>query len=40
MLDKGLKVDRPTIPISLEILEDDAKLKSPDEYPVKVRQGA
>ncbi|KAL1941310.1 hypothetical protein VTO73DRAFT_7522 [Trametes versicolor] len=36
MLDKGLKVDRPTIPVSLEISEDEAKLKSPDEYPVKV----
>ncbi len=40
MLAKGLKVDRPTIPISLEILDDDSKLKNPEAYPIKVRYAA
>ncbi|CDO68389.1 hypothetical protein BN946_scf184815.g36 [Trametes cinnabarina] len=32
----GLGIDRPTIPISIELSEDEAELSDPQAYPVKV----
>ena len=36
MSEKGLEVERATIPISLDLLEDENKLRNPNEYAVKV----
>ena len=32
----GLEIDRPTIPTAIELSEDEAELKDPQAYPVKV----
>ena len=36
MSEKGLEVERATIPISLDLSEDENKLRNPNEYAVKV----
>lgn len=36
MREMGLEVDRPTVPIALELSTDEALLKDPQAYPVKV----
>ncbi|KAH9851893.1 FAD binding domain-containing protein [Lenzites betulinus] len=36
MRPQGLDIDRPTIPTSIELSEDEAELKDPQAYPVKV----
>ncbi|KAL1941311.1 hypothetical protein VTO73DRAFT_7523 [Trametes versicolor] len=36
MRSQGLDIDRPTIPVSIELSEDQAELKDPQAYPVKV----
>jgi hypothetical protein len=37
MAAKGLTVDRPTKPTSIELSQDEARLKDPNAYPVQVR---
>ncbi|KAJ3002531.1 hypothetical protein NUW54_g5798 [Trametes sanguinea] len=37
MKTEGLGIDRPTIPVSIEVSEDQAELEDPHAYPVKVR---
>ncbi|KAI0773243.1 FAD binding domain-containing protein [Trametes elegans] len=36
MRPQGLEIDRPTVPVSIELSEDEAELKDPQTYPVKV----
>ncbi|KAI9062575.1 hypothetical protein FKP32DRAFT_1573679 [Trametes sanguinea] len=36
MKTEGLGIDRPTIPVSIEVSEDQAELEDPHAYPVKV----
>ncbi|KAI0628052.1 FAD binding domain-containing protein [Trametes polyzona] len=36
MRPQGLDIDRPTIPVSIESSEDEAELKDPQAYPIKV----
>ncbi|KAI0642305.1 FAD binding domain-containing protein [Trametes meyenii] len=36
MKTQGLVIDRPTIPVSLEVSQDEGQLKDPQAYPVKV----
>jgi phenol 2-monooxygenase (NADPH) len=38
LLADGLAVDRPAMPISLEISEDAKELQDPTAYPLKVRR--
>ncbi|KAG7094171.1 hypothetical protein E1B28_007781 [Marasmius oreades] len=36
MMELGVQVDRPTIPISLKLFEDETALEDPESYPVQV----
>ncbi|KDQ61459.1 hypothetical protein JAAARDRAFT_30898 [Jaapia argillacea MUCL 33604] len=36
MRDMGLAVDRPTLPVAIELSQDEAELKDPQSYPIKV----
>ena len=36
MRKEGLEVERPIIPVSMEVSEDENELKDPTAYPVKV----
>jgi phenol 2-monooxygenase (NADPH) len=37
MRKEGLEVDRPVVPVSLKLSEDEEELADPHAYPVKVR---
>ena len=37
MATMGVNVDRPIVPTSMELSTDEAELKDPQSYPVKVR---
>jgi phenol 2-monooxygenase len=38
MRKEGLEVDRPVVPVSLKLSEDEEELADPHAYPVKVRR--